>query len=200
MTIDHDQTTSALSTKVEEEFISPLTVIRGALEILRDFPDLPDPQRTEFISRALGECDRLKSGIDNLAASVYAAARREEGPQIDARYADRIKVDTDGGIIDLDFSNFQFKNSDIVNAFYDAIDSVVIPSDRKWVFLVNFRNCQTWPEAWVAYAHRSKKITVNFSEVTIRYSEGEGEDINSDPDILPSRAAALAEARRITSH
>ena len=198
MSVDDDKKTSALSTKLEEDFISPLTVIRGALEILRDFPDLPDPQRSEFIGRALGECDRMKAGIDHLAASVYAAARKEEAPKIDARYADRIKVDAERGIIDLDFSNFQFQNSDIVNAFYNAIDSVVIPSDRKWIFLVNFHNCQTWPEAWVAYAHRSKKISVNFSEAMIRYSVGEGEDINSDTDILPSREAALAvaEARR----
>ena len=192
MSTNRDQTTSALSTKVEEEFISPLTVIRGALEILRDFPDLPEPQRTEFIKRALGECDRMKAGIDNLAASVYAAGRQKEAPKIDARYADRIHVMEDQGIIDLDFSAFQFQSSDIVNAFYDAIDSVVIPSDRKWIFLVNHHNCQIWPEAWVAYAHRSKKIGMNFATATIRYSEGEGEDINSDPDILSSREAALA--------
>jgi len=96
----------------------------------------------------------------------------------------------------LDFSNFQFQNSDIVNAFYDAIDEVVIITGRTWAFLVNVHNCQTWPEAWVAYAHRSKKISVNFADFTIRYAEGEGVDINSDPEIMPSRKAALAALER----
>jgi hypothetical protein len=36
--------TLTLSTKVEEEFVSPLTAIRGALEILRDFPALEQVQ------------------------------------------------------------------------------------------------------------------------------------------------------------
>ena len=194
MSTPEDQHAAALSTKVEEEFISPLTAIRGALEILRDYPDLSAADRAGFIRNALGECDRLQSGIDHLAATVYAAGR-DEPTQVDARYADRIHMLPDLDVVDLDFSNFQFQSSEIVNAFYDAIDSVVIPTQRNWIFLVNDHNCQIWPEAWVAYAHRSKKISLNFALTTIRYAEGEGEAVQSDPKSLESRDLALAAAR-----
>ncbi|MEM7058360.1 MAG: hypothetical protein AAF557_12275 [Pseudomonadota bacterium] len=197
MTSSRDDKTIALSTKVEEDFISPLTVIRGALEILNDYPDLPEQERTDFIQRALAECDRLKAGIDHLATTVYAADRRQDFPTVEARYAERISVLDGHGIIDIDFSNFQFQSSEIVNAFYDALDAVVIPRNQKWYFLVNHHNCQIWPEAWVAYAHRSKKISMNFAHAVIRFAEGEGESISTEPGVLPSREAALANLQEI---
>ena len=75
MSDDSKDQTQTLNTKVEDAFISPLTAIRGALEILRDFPDMTDAERDGFLNAALDECARLESGIDHLSASVYATER-----------------------------------------------------------------------------------------------------------------------------
>ena len=62
--------TLALSTKVEEDFVAPLTAVRGSLEILRDFSDLGADERLRFIETALGGCARLEKGIGELARTV----------------------------------------------------------------------------------------------------------------------------------
>lgn len=191
--------TLALSTKVEEEFVSPLTAVRGALEILRDFPDLEARERQRFVETALRECARLEQGVEALAASVYAAARETaKAPATGPRaYAGRIRYLEGQGIIELDFSDLAFSNSQIVNDVYDAIEDVIREAGRHCYFMVNYRNCSVWPEAWVAYAHRGKRIAVNYALGTVRYAEG-GE-APPGPDVLPSRDAALAEIGKMTS-
>ena len=185
--------TLALSTKVEESFVSPLTAIRGALEILRDHPDLDDAERQGFVMAALGACARLEAGIEELASSVYAAGRRAATPAEASEpakdsWAARIRLDRDTGIADLDFSDLEFSSAAMVNEVYDAIDAAVIPSRRKWYFVVNHTNTRIWPEAWVTSAHRAKKIAVNFAEAVVRYSE---EENPVDRELLASREAAL---------
>ncbi|MEM7506153.1 MAG: hypothetical protein AAF415_05360 [Pseudomonadota bacterium] len=185
--------TLALSTKVEEDFVSPLTAVRGALEILRDFPDLEERERQRFIETALRECTRLEQGVGALAASVYAAAREKDaapvtGPQA---YAERIHYLPDLDVIELDFSDLAFSSSQTVNDVYDAIEGVIRQAGRQCYFIVNYRDCSVWPEAWVAYAHRGKRIAVNYALGTVRYAEGA--EPPPSPDILPSREAALAE-------
>ena len=69
----HANLTLALNTTLEREFVSPLTSIRGALEILRDFPDLPDKQRQHFLANALEVCTRLELGIEQ---SVFSRIRK----------------------------------------------------------------------------------------------------------------------------
>jgi len=195
--------TLALNTKVEDAFISPLTAIRGNLEVLRDFPDLMPYDRKRFIEAALAECARLKAGVDELAETVYSAGRRAQGrgkgwaageaegaPASDS-FARRIHVDRDAGIVDVDFSDFEFSDSDLVNAFYDAIDRVVLPTGRKWYFMANHRNCRVWPEAWIAFAHRGKRVNVSFSRGTVRSIDGPDAASAADPDMATSREAAL---------
>lgn len=53
-------------TSLEDDFVTPLTTIRGLLEILRDCPDLPTAQRQHFIDMALADCARLDRGIERL--------------------------------------------------------------------------------------------------------------------------------------
>ena len=77
----HANLTLALNTTLEQEFVSPLTSIRGALEILRDFPDLPGEQRERFLANALEDCTRLELGIEQLASTVYAAGDRQHMEQ-----------------------------------------------------------------------------------------------------------------------
>ncbi|MEM1277367.1 MAG: hypothetical protein AAGH74_12635 [Pseudomonadota bacterium] len=180
-------TTLALSTKVEEEFVSPLTAIRGALEILRDFDDLSAEERQRFVTGALEECTRLAAGIDGLAVAVYAASPPE--PAADpSGTARRIQFHQDSEIADLDLSGMVFDSSQTVAAFFDVIHRLVDQTGRKWFFLVDHQDCQVWPEAWVSFAHRAKKVTVNYGLGSIRYER------DAEPGgRYPNREAALAQ-------
>jgi hypothetical protein len=198
--------TTTLSTKLEEDFVSPLTAIRGSLEILRDFPDLDSEQRSRFVASALEECGRLERGIRELAASVYAAGRRSQpqaadGPQSMAGpYAARLRIDRENGVVDIDFSDFEFSSTELVNEFFDAIEALVSNTGRRWFFVTNFRNCRVWPEAWVAFAHRGKRVSVVHARGTLRYAE-HGDEAGApgvaERDLYPSRAAAMAEVERM---
>lgn len=171
--------TLALNTKVEEDFVAPLTAARGALEILRDFPDLGDSERQRFVATALRSCQQLEHAINELANTVYAAGQTEGGaPRRPAStdlaasdYAARIAIDEDADIMELDFSGLVFSSSQIVNEVHDAIEAAIQQSGRKWYFLINYQDLSIWPEAWVAFAHRGKRVNVNFSLGTARYSQ-----------------------------
>jgi len=200
--------TLALSTKVEEDFVAPLTAIRGSLEILRDYDDLSSDERTRFLERALEGVVRLERSVEHLAASVYEAGAETHDPAPAARppedagqYAARIKLLGDLGVIEIDFSDFVFKNSKIVNDFYDVIDHTIHDTGKDWYFVVNYRDCRIWPEAWVAFAHRGKRVKVTSSLGTVHYVERApsetkvtDEPLSSsyDPDMFDSREAAFA--------
>ena len=59
------------------------------------------------------------------------------------------------------------------------------------VRFVNYRNCTVWPEAWVAFAHRGKKVNVSYSRGTVRYDERNGDSHLHDPDLFSSRDLAI---------
>ncbi len=188
---------AALSTKLEEDFVAPLTAIRGALEILRDFSDLDSAERGKFVDTALAECARLERGVDHLAETVYDAGRRahaaDPAPATDARFAERIHLLDELDTIEVDFSDFVFDSSDTVNAFFTAIEDTLAGAGRDCFFLANYTDVRIWPEAWVAFAHRGKKITVGLSLGTVRYTLGEGAGPGSaDADMYHSREEALA--------
>lgn len=187
----------ALSTTLEEDFISPVTAMRGALELLDDNPGMDAADRARFVARALAECRRLQESIQRLSKSVYEAGQRAAGdeaaPKAVAEADPRISTDAATGVLELDLSDLVFDSAATVNALFDRVDQTVIASNRQWYFLVNVRNCSVWPEAWVSYAYRTRKIKVNYILGMVRYAEpGEGEAPGDDPAILPSRAAALA--------
>lgn len=199
----HADLTLALNTTLEREFVSPLTSIRGALEILRDFPDLPGEQRERFLANALEDCTRLELGVEQLASTVYSAGDRHqmELPQIEqdeasSAYADRIQFRTDQQIIEIDFSDLEFSSSKLVNEFYNLLDRMIERTGQRWYIAVNYHKCSVWPEAWVAFAHRGKKVNVSYSLGTVRYYDASKPDAESchpyDPDLLTSRSAALA--------
>lgn len=200
--------TLTLQTKLEEEFVSPLTAVRGALEILRDFPDLSSADQRRFIDTALQECARLEKGVSELASSVYAAGKRALGDTAKVaptdphkEYAERIHVLTDAQTIEVDFSDFEFTNSKTVDEFYDVLDQLLEGTRRRWYIAVNYRDCSIWPEAWVAFAHRGKKVNVNYSLGTVRYVEAQSssetrDDLTArdsyDPTMFTSRDLAFA--------
>lgn len=204
----HSTSTLALSTKVEEDFVSPLTSLRGALEILRDFPDLLEDERHRFLDTALRGCSRLEQSVEDLAKTVYAAGQQAQtapsaGPSQDGyrTYAGRVHVLDEMETIEIDFSDFAFKSTKIVNDFYDVIERIVDETRRDWYFVVNYGDCSIWPEAWVAFAHRGKRINVTHSLGTVRYAsrddaeDGGQTDFRSDsydPNLFESREAAFA--------
>jgi hypothetical protein len=198
--------TLTLNTKVEEDFVSPLTSLRGALEILRDFPDLSTDERDRFLNTALSGCARLEQSVQDLARSVYAAGQQAE-PVLSAgltsdeyrAYADRVDVLEEMNIIELDFSYFEFSSSRIVNDFYDVIEWIVDQTGHDWYFVVNFKDCSVWPEAWIAFAHRGKRINVSHALGTVRYASREGAEGGHDPNLLDSRDAAFAEIEKMKS-
>lgn len=195
--------TLALSTKVEEDFVSPLTAVRGALEILRDYPDLAETERQQFVDTALRACARLERGVAHLAEIVYDAGEQalpgDEGttdaePSADLSNAGPVPVRFDAslGVADISLAGRRFTRSAEVNAFYDVIDERVEASGRKWYFLVDYADCSIWPEAWVAFAHRAKKVNATYALGTVRYRVPDGpDDAPMDPDMCASREAAL---------
>ena len=202
------QLTLALNTMLEREFVSPLTSIRGTLEIMRDFADLSTDERSRFINNALQDCARLEQGIEQLASTVYPPVDLEPSDQPekehlgrDSEYADRIHFFEDLQIIEVDFSDFVFSSSKIVNDFYDKLDQLIESSGERWYIVVNYHHCRIWPEAWVAFAHRGQKVNVSYSLGTVRYfnasSVDEDSPLLSDPDMFPSRDEALARIEQL---
>jgi hypothetical protein len=202
---DNADLTLALNTTLEREFVSPLTSVRGALEIIRDFPDLSDEERNRFLTNALADCRRLELGIDQLADTVYAAAEREQRDQpqagSDSAYRDRIRILEDLRIVEVDFSEFEFSSSRMVNEFYNLLDQLIEATGKRWYIVVNYHHCSIWPEAWVAFAHRGKKVNASYSLGTVRYfdagASGDEPAPSSDPDLLKSRDEALAHIEQL---
>lgn len=195
--------TLALNTKVEEGFISPLTALRGALEILRDHADLPEDRRRRFIETALGSCAQLEQSVDELADAVYAAGAQslpyddaQATGEGDRRFRDRIRFLDDIDTVEIDLSEFEFSSSEMVNAFHDAIDHAIAATGKRWYILVNYTGCSIWPEAWVAFAHRGTQVNAAHSLGTVRYSTPDSDaptrGENYDPNLFDSRDAALA--------
>ena len=175
--------TSILSTQLEEDFIAPLTAIRGTLEILRDYADISHEDRARFVAGALDECARIERGIADLGAAVYAPGR--ETPAAPAP-GGRVTLDPAAEIAELDFAGITFDSAETVNRVFDAIEETVVASNRRWWFLVDYTGCHVFPEAWIAFAHRGKKVRVEWGYGTIRFdSAGEAG--------LPDRDGALAQ-------
>ena len=171
---------STLPTKLEEDFIAPLTAIRGVLEILRDYPDIEPAEQAKFVASALDECARIEHGLRDLGAAVYGADRSTPA----ADKATRLRLDPARELAELDFSSLDFDNSNTVNEIFDDILEQIIASGRRWWFLVDYTDCHVFPEAWIAFAHRGKEIRVKYGYGTIRFAaNGQGG--------LPDRAEAL---------
>ena len=201
-------TLQALSTKLEEDFISPLTAVRGSLEILRDFPKLTTSEQQQFIHTALTECSRLESGIEHLAKTVYPHTEKDNSQSDKSnkskKFTSRIHLLEDLSIIEVDFSNFEFKSSKLVNKFYDELETKIKQSSKNWYFIVNYTNCSIWPQAWVAFAHRGKKINTGYSLGTVRYSQQSQSEQNgglqsdyNESDMLNSRDLALDQIKKM---
>ncbi len=194
----------ALNTALEASFVTPLASIRGALENLRHYPDMDEEERGRFVSNALADCERLEQGISHLSETVYGMAPGTAGAALDSPFAERINADEPSLILEIDFSEFVFKSSALVNAFFDDVDRLIEDSGHRWYVLVNYKHCSVWPEAWVAFAHRGQKVNQSYSLGTVHFIEAEGEDWRNsfavdDPNTFHSKAEALAKIEELKS-
>lgn len=71
---DRLQYISEFASNVSHEFRTPITTLRGTIELLRDDPSMPGDQRARFLDNALSELDRL----DRLVGGLLALARAEQ--------------------------------------------------------------------------------------------------------------------------
>jgi signal transduction histidine kinase len=72
------------ASNVSHEFRTPLSTLKGTVELLQDDPDMPPAQRARFLANAEAEVDRLQ----RLVAGLLALARAE-------RAGERQEVDLD---------------------------------------------------------------------------------------------------------
>ncbi len=86
--------------------------------------------------------------------------------------ARRLSFQDDLQIMDVDFTDFIFHHPGDVNAFYDYCEEQVARKGGKWYFLVDYNNCQIFPEAWVSYAKRGKALNASSSLGSVRYAAG----------------------------
>ena len=136
----------------------------------------------------------LDEDIDDIQVQLHALVAATEKVAENAGF----NVPEDLNVIEIDFSDYVFSSSKVVNDFYDAIELTVQKTGWNWYFMVNYRDCRTWPEAWVVFAHRGKRVKATCSLGTVHYVEVDPDDntdhqtSNSDPDMFGSRTAALA--------
>ena len=104
-------------------------------------------------------------------------------------------------IMDIDFSNLTIAHSGDVNVIYDFLEAEAGKTGRKWFFLVNYDHCRIFPEAWVSYAQRGKRLNIAFSLGSVRYAPGSeteetirmrAESQEFRPNIRNTREEALA--------
>ena len=81
---------SEFAGNVSHEFKTPITTLRGTVELLRDDNDMEPAQRERFLANALADLERL----ERLVSGLLALARAEEGGGSDT-------VDLDAVITDL---------------------------------------------------------------------------------------------------
>lgn len=75
---------SEFAGNVSHEFRTPITTLRGTVELLRDDEEMPPEQRARFLDNALHDLERM----DRLVSGLLTLARAEEG-------AERHRVDLD---------------------------------------------------------------------------------------------------------
>lgn len=66
---------SEFASNVSHEFKTPLSTLKGTLELLGDDPDMPPAQRTRFLDNATHSVERL----ERLVTGLLSLARAEEG-------------------------------------------------------------------------------------------------------------------------
>ncbi len=126
-----------------------------------------------------------------------------------SRFADRLNFLESEQVMEVDFSDLTFDTSAMVDEFYDMVEhEIEVRDNRKWYFLVNYRNTRIFELAWIRFAQRGKRVNLASSLGSVRYAVREevGQTIESsarrenfDPNLFTSREEAIAEIERMQS-
>ena len=137
----------------------------------RSAPSGMTPAPAEIAARAESEkFDANLFGARDEALERLSVLRAEAAAKVIGRdhaaeaivageYERRVTFHRQGQVMEADFSNFVFTDSSVVDAFYDHIEKKLQETGARWWFLVNYDNCKVYPEAWIAYAQRGKRVT-----------------------------------------
>lgn len=155
-----------------------------------------------FTSRELA-MEHLQGLRAEMPADAFKAARAFDDIAVGRSYEDSVSFFDDLETMEIDFSDFTFESSSVVNAFYDVIENKIKETGKKWFVLVNYSNCTVLPEAWIAFASRSRQANQEHSRGTVRYEMnggGQSESDGSDRKLVVSREAALARIAEMRSN
>jgi len=84
-------------------------------------------------------------------------------------FTDRISLQWDKGIVDIDLQGVNFTNAEETYLFHDALDRAVAGTGQTWFFLTCFENCTITPEAAEQFSMRRNHSHVGFSRGAVRY-------------------------------
>lgn len=112
-------------------------------------------------------------------------------------------------IMEVDFSDFQFDTSQIVNAFYDRLEErIAATGEEHWFFLVNLNGTRIDPEAWTAYSRRGRALNYAHSMGSVRFDasdETRAQILRAanteafDPNLFTNRDEAVLRLRSLPS-
>ncbi|WP_397541726.1 hypothetical protein [Roseovarius salis] len=105
-------------------------------------------------------------------------------------------------IMEVDFSDFHFDSSKVVNQFYDRLEERIAQTGEDlWFFLVNLNGTRIDPEAWTAYSRRGRALNLTHSMGSVRFDASEETErqirraANTeafDPNLFSDRDSAVA--------
>ena len=121
----------------------------------------------------------------------------------------RITFHDDLQVMEADFSDFNFENSNVVNAFYDCLEERISDTGEEyWFFLVNLNGTRIDSSAWLAYSRRGRDLNLAHSQGSVRFdaSEETRKQIERaanteafDPNLFSNRDDALARLKTLPS-
>ncbi|WP_197918580.1 hypothetical protein [Thiosulfatihalobacter marinus] len=133
---------------------------------------------------------------------------RTDAAQMGNEFDRRIRFLDDLQIMDVDFQDFRFDSSELVNRFYDRIEARIRDTgEDKWFFLINYSASRIEPEAWLAFSRRGKALNLAHSMGSVRYDAGEetrrqierdAQTERFDPNLFSDRDSAIARIGQMT--
>ena len=121
----------------------------------------------------------------------------------------RIRFLDDLEIMEADFTDFNFANSAVVNAFYDRLEERIAETgEDKWFFLINLSGTRIDSSAWIAYSRRGRDLNMAFSQGSVRFDpsdttrrqiERAANTEAFDPNLFADRDAAIERLKGLPS-
>lgn len=129
--------------------------------------------------------------------------KADERVTVDTAEMDRrITFHDDMQIMEADFSNFNFDGTQLVNQFYDRLETRIAETGEElWFFLVNLNGTRIDHTAWTAYSRRGRALNMAHSMGSVRFdaSEETRRQIERaanteafDPNLFTDRDSAIA--------